>query len=351
MTRLAGFWGSPCAGLGKKLAYRATGMAACDVFRSAWRDSGAHSMTKSLTIGIPCYNESITVGKVITDFRAVFPQARILVIDNASTDNTPEIARAHGAEVVNEPRKGKGYAVQRLFSLTESDYLIMVDGDDTYPAEQALKLIDTMEREGGDTVVGCRTSSDEAAFKTAHTWANRALAAFIESIFSARCGDLFSGYRLFTRAFYRNIPMLAKGFEVETELAIQTIDKGFVQRNVDITFRSRPEGSFSKLNTFSDGFRVVRVIITVVKDFKPMLFFSQIALIFFMGSILAGMFPILDYIRIRYVIHVPLAILATGLDLLAALALVCGFILDTIVRYDREQFFLRMRDFKDGPRM
>ena len=307
-------------------------------------------MTKSLTIGIPCYNESITVGKVITDFRAVFPAARILVIDNASTDNTSEIARAHGAEVVSEPRKGKGYAVQTLFSLTESDYLIMVDGDDTYPAEEALKLIAAIEREGGDTVVGRRTSDEQGAFKAAHTWANLALCRLIETIFSARCGDLFSGYRLFTRAFYRNVPMLSQGFEVETELAIQTIDKGFVQRDVDISFRSRPEGSFSKLNTFSDGFRVLRVIVTVVKDFKPMLFFTQIALVFFVCSLIAGAFPIADYIRIRYVIHVPLAILATGLDMLAALALVCGFILDTIVRYDREQFFLRMRDFKDAPR-
>jgi len=307
-------------------------------------------MTKTLTIGIPCYNESITIGKVIDDFRAVFPSARILVIDNASTDNTSEIARAHGAEVVSEPRKGKGYAVQRLFNLAETDYLIMVDGDDTYPAEEALKLIATVEREGGDTVVGRRTSNQEAAFKSAHTWANRALALVIETVFSSHCGDLFSGYRLFTRPFYRNIPMLSKGFEVETELAIQTIDKGFVQRDVDISFRSRPEGSFSKLNTFTDGFRVIRVIIAVVKDFKPMLFFSQIALLFFLGSLVAGAFPILDYIRIRYVIHVPLAILATGLDLMAALSLVCGFILDTIVRYDREQFYLRMRDFKDAPR-
>ena len=307
-------------------------------------------MTKSLTIGIPCNNESLTVEKVVTDFRAVFPAARILVIDNASTDDTSEIARTAGAEVVTEPRNGKGYAVQRLFTLTESDYLIMVDGDDTYPAEEALKLIDTIEREGGDTVVGRRTSSDQAAFKTTHTWANHALCRLIEILFSARCGDLFSGYRLFTRAFYRNIPMLAQGFEVETELAIQTIDKGFVQRDVNISFRSRPEGSFSKLNTFSDGFRVMRVIVTVLKDFKPMLFFSQIAAIFFMCSIFAGIFPISDYLRFRYVYHVPLAILATGFDMLAALALVCGFILDTIVRYDREQFFLRMRDFKDAPR-
>ena len=307
-------------------------------------------MTKSLTIGIPCYNESLTVGKVVTDFRRAFPDARVLVIDNASTDNTAELARAAGAEVVSEPRKGKGYAVQRLFSITESDYLIMVDGDDTYPAEEAPKLIALADREVCDTVVGRRTSSEQAAFKTTHTWANNALCRLIEFLFSAQCGDLFSGYRLFTRAFYRNVPMLAKGFEVETELAIQTIDKSFIQRDVDIAFRSRPEGSFSKLNTFTDGFRVIRVIITVVKDFRPMLFFSWIAFIFFLLSLVAGAFPIADYLKIRYVMHVPLAILATGLDMLAALALVCGFILDTIVRYDREQFYLRMRDFKDAPR-
>lgn len=302
-------------------------------------------MTKTLTIGIPCYNESITIGKVIGDFRAVFPEARILVIDNASTDNTAEIARRSGAEVVSEPRKGKGYAVQRLFTLTESDYLVMVDGDDTYPAEEALKLIATVEREGGDTVVGRRMSAEAAAFKTAHTWANMALARLIEMIFAAECGDLFSGYRLFTRGFYRNVPMLAKGFEVETELAVQTMDKGFVQRNVDISFRSRPEGSFSKLNTFTDGFRVMKVIVQVVKDFRPLLFFSMIAAVFFVASLVIGAFPVADYVRFRYVYHVPLAILATGMDVLAALAMVCGFVLDTIVRYEREQFFLRMRDY------
>ena len=133
------------------------------------------------------------------------------MIDNASTDGTAELARAAGAEVVAEPRKGKGYAVQRLFSLTESDYLIMVDGDDTYPAEEALKLIAAVEREGGDTVVGRRTSNEQAAFKTTHTWANLALTKLIETLFSSHSGDLFSGYRLFTRAFYRNIPDAGEG--------------------------------------------------------------------------------------------------------------------------------------------
>src|SRR5438105_5666115 len=205
---------------------------------------------KSLTIGIPCYNESQTLAKVVRDFRDVFPNARILVIDNASSDNTASLARGAGAEVVFEPRRGKGNAVQRLFRETDTDHLIMVDGDDTYPAEEALKLVAAIEAQGGDTVVGRRVSDETSAFKTTHTWANIALARLIEAIFRAPVGDLFSGYRLFTRAFYRNVPILSTGFEVETELAVQTIEKGFVQRDVDIRFRSRPEGSFSKLSTF-----------------------------------------------------------------------------------------------------
>jgi glycosyltransferase involved in cell wall biosynthesis len=298
----------------------------------------------SLTIGIPCYNESVAIAKVVTDFRNAFPEARILVIDNASTDNTAEIARAAGAEVVPETRKGKGYAVQRLFRETHSDLLIMVDGDDTYPAEEAFKLLDTLEKHGGDTVVGTRRSDQAAAFKSSHTKANELLSWSIAQVFRTPVGDLFSGYRLFTKAFYRNIPLLSTGFEVETELATQTIDKGFVQRDVEIQFRSRPEGSFSKLNTFRDGFRVLRTIVLVVKDFRPLLFFSSVSAVLLFLALFAGSVPVLDYLRFNYVHHLPLAVLATGLAILSALSLVCGLVLDTIVRYEKEQFFLRMRN-------
>lgn len=304
----------------------------------------APAPVRSLTIGIPCYNEALTIGKVVCDFQTVFPHARILVIDNASTDRTGEIARRQGADVVRELRKGKGNAVRRLFRETDTDCLIMVDGDDTYPAEEALKLLAELENEGGDTVVGRRISDDKAAFKTAHTWANDALAKIIEMIFRAPTGDLFSGYRLFTRTFYRNVPLIATGFEVETELALQTIDKGFVQRDVGVHFRSRPAGSFSKLSTFRDGFRVLVVIFSVMKDFRPLLFFSLFAALFFLASAAAGIFPILDYLRYGYVYRVPLAILATGLGVFGALSLVCGFVLDTLVRYAREQFAIRLRD-------
>jgi glycosyltransferase involved in cell wall biosynthesis len=300
----------------------------------------------TLTVGIPCLNEALTVGKVVDDFHREFPRARILVIDNSSSDDTAKIAREHGAEVIHEARRGKGYAVQTLFREADSDYLLMVDGDDTYPAEEGKKLVEAIITLGGDTVVGRRVSDEQNAFKMIHTWANDALAKLIETIFRTPVGDLFSGYRLFSRTFYRNVPLLATGFEIETEIAVQTIDKGFVQRDVPVAFRARPEGSFSKLSTIKDGTRVFVTMIKVSKDFKPLMFFSSVAGIFFLGSLIAGAFPVIDYVRYGYVYRVPLAILATGLALLAALSLTCGLILDTLVRYEREQFLLRMRNFK-----
>ncbi len=296
-----------------------------------------------LTIGIPCYNEAHTIGKVVDDFQAVYPAARILVVDNASTDATAATARLHGADVVLEVRKGKGYAVQRLFHEARTEWLLMVDGDDTYPAEEAPKLFSALQTLAGDTVVGCRTSPDGTAFKSTHQWANQLLSAFIERVFGFTCGDLFSGYRLFTRRFYRNVPLIATGFEVEAELVMQTIDKRFVQHNVNIGYRSRPANSFSKLQTLPDGTRVIWTLLTIVKDCKPLPFFSLLSSILLCFCLLAGWFPIKDYIDYRYVYHVPLAILAVGLALLSALSLCCGLLLDTVVRHRKEEFFLRMR--------
>jgi glycosyltransferase involved in cell wall biosynthesis len=302
-------------------------------------------VTTSLTVGIPCLNEAATVGKVVDDFRHCFPDARILVIDNASTDATAEIARARGADVIHEPKRGKGHAVQRLFHETDSDLLLMVDGDDTYPAEDGQKLIAAMVTLGADTVIGRRVSTDQKAFKASHTWANNTLATLIGAIFRTPVGDLFSGYRLFNRAFYYNVPLLATGFDIETEIAIQTIAKGFIQREVEIAYRARPEGSYSKLLTLKDGFRVIKTMVKVSKDFKPFFFFSSFAGLFLIASIASGLFPILDYIRDRYVYRVPLAILATGFAVLAALSFSCALILDTLVRFENEQFLLRMRAF------
>lgn len=307
-------------------------------------------MSGSLTIGIPCHNEALTVGKVVADFRREFPEARVLVIDNASADATAEIARAGGAEVVSEPRKGKGYAVRRLFEEADSDWLLMVDGDDTYPAEEAHKLLACAVGSGCDTVVGVRTSRDPVAFKTSHTWANDFLARLIERVFGQPCGDLFSGYRLFSAAFYRNVPVLSTGFEVETEIMLQTLDKGFSQRNLPVDFRARPEGSFSKLDTFGDGSRVLRVLVMLIKDYRPLQFFIAAGLLLLAAALLAGMFPVWEYLRFRYIFRVPLALLATGLTILAGLSFASGLILDTVVRHRREEFSLRMRDYRRAAR-
>ena len=297
-----------------------------------------------LTIGIPCYNEAGTIAKVVEDCGAVFPGARLLVIDNASTDETAHLARAAGADVVSEPHKGKGWAVQRLFAEAHSEYLRMVAGGDTFPAEEGPKLLAKLRTEGGDTAVGCRVSPEGAAFKSTHQWANSLLSELIRLIFGVSCGDLFSGYRLFTRRFYRNVPLIATGFEVEAELVVQTIDKGFIERHVNIDFRSRPADSHSKLQTLPDGTRVIWTLVMIVKDCKPLAFFSLLGAAMLLLCLFVGYFPIRDYVEFQYVYKVPLAILAVGLGLLASLSLCCGLLLDTIVRHRKEEFFLRMRN-------
>ncbi len=297
-----------------------------------------------LTVGIPCYNEAATIGKVISDFRRVFPDAKILVIDNNSTDATGDIAKHYGADVLVEGRQGKGYAVQSLFREANSEWLLMVDGDDTYPAEEAEKMFCMARSERCDTVVGWRTCDSGGAFIPTHTWANRLLSFGIEKIMGAPCGDLFSGLRLFHRRFYKNIPLLATGFEVETELALQTIDKGFSQKNIRIMYRSRPEGSVSKLHTFSDGSRVLVLMARIIKDFKPLAFFGFLGLMLMAFSLLAGAFPVWEYFHYRYVFRVPLAILATGFAMLSSICLACGILLDTTVRHRKEEFLLRMRN-------
>ena len=299
-----------------------------------------------LTIGIPCFNEAATIGKVVEDFGAAFPEARLLVIDNASTDATAQVAREHGAEVIAEPLRGKGNAVQRLFREAVSEYLLMVDGDDTYPAEEAHKLLAKLREAGGDTVVGCRVSPDGTAFNRTHQRANRLLTGLIRLVFGVTSGDLFSGYRLFTRRFYRNVPLIASGFEVEAELAMQTIDKRFVERNVDVAYRARPADSVSKLQTLPDGTRVVWTLLLIIKDCKPLPFFSFLGVVLLGGCLLAGAFPIHDYLAYRYVFHIPLAILAVGLGLMSGMSFCCGLLLETVVRHRKEEFFLRMRNLE-----
>lgn len=309
----------------------------CDVLEKVAADIAGHD----ITVGIPCLDEAATIGGVVADFRARFPAARILVIDNGSTDGTGEKARVAGAEVLLEVRRGKGWAVQRLFQECRSAWLLMVDGDDTYPADGAARLVAAAD--GVDVVVGDRRSDDPRAFKGAHTMANRFLAWLVRRLFGCECGDLFSGMRLFHRRYYQNVPLLSTGFEVETELTLQAIDKCFRQRGVTVPYRPRPAGSVSKLRTLHDGLRVIRILLMIVKDLRPLLFFTAVAGVLAGFSLLAGIWPIADYVQYRYVYRVPLAVLATGLALLSSLSLACGLVLDTLVRQRREDFVIRMR--------
>jgi glycosyltransferase involved in cell wall biosynthesis len=293
---------------------------------------------------IPCYNEEITVGKVVADFQRALPGARIFVFDNNSTDRSAQIAREGGASVVHVPRSGKGNVVKRMFEHVNADVYLMVDADDTYSASEAPRLIEEFKVSGADMLVGARIASfEEHAFRRFHEFGNHLVARLISYLFSTKVTDVLSGYRVFSRSFVKTVPLMSTGFEIETEMTLQALAKGFVIKEVPIPYGKRPEGSYSKLNTFADGYRVLRSIFLIFKDFKPLAFFSRLSVLLGLLALVAGLFPVIDYVEYRWVYHVPLAILATGLSILAALSLCIGVILETIARYQNENFQLLRR--------
>ena len=290
---------------------------------------------------VPCYNEELTVAKVVTDFAQAVPGAQVFVYDNNSTDKTAVLARQAGAVVRHAPRQGKGHVVKQMFDEVDADVYVMVDGDDTYPAASAAELIEQLKRTGADMVVGVRMFSfEEGSFRRFHQLGNHLVAGLISRLFSAKVTDVLSGYRIFSRAFVKTVPLMSEGFEIETEMTLQALAKRFVIRELPIAYGRRPEGSHSKLDTYSDGFLVLKSIAMIFKDYKPLLFFSSLAVFLLLITPAAGMPPILDYIETRYVTHVPLAILATGTGILSALSLTIGLILHTISRYHNENFEL-----------
>ena len=293
---------------------------------------------------VPCYNEEVTVDKVVADFKRALPRARVLVFDNNSTDRTAQVAREAGAMVFHASRQGKGNVVKQMFDQVDADVYVMVDGDDTYPASAAPQLIEAYKRGGADMVVGARLASFEAgSFRRFHKFGNYLVARLISRLFSTHVTDILSGYRVFSKAFVKTIPLMSKGFEIETEMTLQALAKNFVITEVPITYGIRPEGSYSKLDTFSDGYLVLKLIFLIFKDFKPLVFFASLSALLCIITIAAGLFPIMDYIEHRYVYHVPLAVLATGTGILAALSCCIGVILDTIAKYHNENFELLRR--------
>jgi len=304
-----------------------------------------------IAVLIPCYNEESTVAQVVSDFREQLPQAEIHVYDNASDDETVRKALAAGAIVTSEPRRGKGRAIRSMFRDINADIYVMVDGDRTYPAEVVHQLIEPILTKQADMVVGDRLTGagyEQTQQRRFHRFGNRLVRGLINRLFNARLCDIMSGYRTFNPVFVKTMPILSKGFEIETEMTLHALDKDFKIKEVQIDYRERPPGSVSKLSTLSDGIKVLKTLFWIFKDFKPLLFFSGMSLIFMLFGLVAGMLPILDYLQFRYVQHVPLAILAVGLIILAMLFFSVGLILDTVTKFHRLEFELHLSRYVES---
>lgn len=296
-----------------------------------------------IAVLIPCYNEELTIGKVIDDLTKYLPNAKIYVFDNNSTDRTAEIAKSLGAAVIREKRQGKGFVVQSMFNKITAGIYLMVDGDDTYDVSDVEKLVAMIRDEEADMITGNRLKTcSGSSFRPFHTFGNKLVRLLINRLFRANLIDIMTGYRVMNRAFVKNINITSPGFEVETEMTIKALKYGYAIKEVDIGYRERPTGSYSKLNTFKDGARVLKTIFIIFKEYKPLIFFSSVALCLFIISLLAGSVVIEEYLATRYIRRVPLAIFATGTMILSLVSFVAGVILDSINRrFDELYYYIR----------
>lgn len=300
-----------------------------------------------IAVLVPCYNEALTIGKVIDDFHQELPEATIYIYDNNSSDDTAAIALEHGAVVRFEPRQGKGNVVRQMLRDIDADAYIMVDGDDTYPADAAKNLLAPILDGSADHVVGDRLSNGtygEENTRAFHGFGNNLVRWLIKVLYGFEFTDVMTGYRAFSRQFAETLPVLSPGFEIETELSIHAVDKRFRIVQVPIVYRDRPEGSESKLNTVSDGIKVLGMIFSLFKDYKPLGFFSLLALISFVIALILGVPVVMEFMATGLVPRFPTAILAVAFAGLAALMLVCGLILDTVVKGNRRDWELRAID-------
>lgn len=300
-------------------------------------------MADKIAVLIPCYNEAVTIGKVIDDFKRVLPDADIYVYDNNSKDDTSAIAKKHGAIVRTEPRQGKGNVVRQMFREIDADYYIMVDGDDTYPAEAAPALLKPLMNDTADMTVGDRLSNGtygEENDRAFHGFGNDLVRWLIKVIYGYAFDDVMTGYRAFNRIFVKTMPVLSEGFQIETEISIHAVDKRFRIKDVPIDYRDRPEGSYSKLSTFGDGAKVLRAIASLFKDHRPMAFFGWLSLILVVLGLIAGIPVIAEYFQTGLVPRFPTAILAIALVICGALSFTAGIILDTVAKSTRKQWEL-----------
>jgi glycosyltransferase involved in cell wall biosynthesis len=295
-----------------------------------------HDHRQRIAVLVPCFNEEAAITGVVRAFREALPQATIYVYDNNSTDRTAEVARASGAQVRREAHQGKGNVVRRMFADVDADIYVLVDGDATYDAPSARAMVTSLVEDRLDMVVGARIDNDEKAYRLGHRTGNRALTAFFASVFNSTFTDILSGFRVFSRRFVKSFPVLSRGFEIETELAVHALELELPVAEIPTPYYARAQGSASKLHTWSDGLRILLTILGLYRSERPLSFFSAVAACLALISIGLAIPIFVTYLEQGIVPRLPTAILSTGLMLLAFLSLVAGLVLDTVTRGRRE---------------
>ena len=295
----------------------------------------------NVAVLIPCHNEETAIGKVVGDFRQVLPEAAIYVYDNNSRDRTAEVARAAGAIVRTETLQGKGNVVRRMFADIEADIYVLVDGDATYEAASAPKMIKALLDGPLDMVNGARVTTIQQAYRPGHRVGNWLLTSMAAWIFGDRFRDMLSGYRVMSRRYVKSFPALAAGFETETELTVHALELRMPSAEVETPYKDRPSGSVSKLSTFYDGFRILWTILVLVKEERPMQFFSLLSVLLALLSVVLVIPIVIEFLHTGLVPRYPTFIFATGLMILSFLSLTCGLVLDTVTRGRREMKRMR----------
>ena len=297
-------------------------------------------MKSKIAVLIPCYNEGKTIEKVVKDYKKALPEADIYVYDNNSTDDTAKIAENAGAIVKHEYRQGKGNVIRSMFRQIDADCYIMVDGDDTYPAENAREMCNLVLDRKADMVVGDRLSSTYFTEnkRPFHNFGNRIVRFLINKLFKNNIKDIMTGYRAFSKEFVKTYPVLSKGFEIETEMTIHAVDKNFLIKEVPVAYRDRPVGSVSKLNTYRDGFKVLKMIATLFKEYKPFFFFNIISIVLALISLLFIVPVFQEYFETGLVLRFPTLIVGGFIMLSALLSFICGVILDVIVKKHKQLY-------------
>lgn len=303
---------------------------------------------KKIAILIPCYNESKTIEKVVKDYKEAIPEADIYVYDNNSNDDTDKIAKKAGAKVCYEYRQGKGNVIRSMFRDIEADCYLMIDGDDTYPAESAKMMCNLVLEGRADMVVGDRLSSTyfKENKRPFHNFGNRIVRWLINILFDNNIKDIMTGYRAFSYEFVKSFPVLSKGFEIETEMTIHAVDKNFKIVEVPVTYRDRPIGSVSKLNTYKDGMKVLKTIATLFKEYKPMLFFSIFTFFFLALALILGIPVLIEYFKTKLVLRFPTLIVSSIFLVISVLSFITGIILDVVSKKHKQLFELYLNNLR-----